>query len=73
MGPHLMLVLIAPNPDPGWTGFDAGFHRAQNGHHFGPLKMARLIQHTRSDVPSGTLNLTHQMAHQLARLILRSG
>ena len=22
-----MLFLIAPNPDPGWTGFDAGFHR----------------------------------------------
>ena len=23
-----MLVLIAPNPDPGWTGLGAGFHRS---------------------------------------------
>ena len=53
MGPNLMLVLIAPNPDPGWTGFDAGFHRAQNGVHFGALKIARQIQHIRWHAGSG--------------------
>ena len=43
MGSPFDAVLIAPNPDPGWTGFDAGFNTAQNGDHFGPLKMAHQI------------------------------
>ena len=45
MGSPFDAVLIAPNPDPGWTGFDAGFNTAQNGPHFGPLKMAHQIRH----------------------------
>ena len=46
LGPNLMLVLTAPNPDPGWTGFDAGFNTGPKWRHFGPLKMTHHIYHT---------------------------
>ena len=52
MGSHLMLVLIAPNPDPGWTGFDAGFNTA----HFEGSKWAP---------KDGTPDPTRQIRHTI--------
>ena len=87
-GPHLMLVLTAPESGPSWTGFDAGFHRPHFEGQNGVLKMAHPIRHTRwhtgswsqiprsddtSDNTDPAFQMTHQVSRQIAHHIYHAG
>ena len=72
MGSHLMLFLIAPNPDPGWTGFDAGFNTGPKWSPFwaskdGTSDSAHQIA-LRSNVPSNTPDITSDPTHFAPRI-----